>query len=182
MLFQPLIHLTVAACTLFAFWLFGYAAWHKLRDFAGFSTLIGEHGSSPRSLLTDVLALTVIAMEFAIAIMVLLPISRLPAVWMAITLLSMYILLIARQLRSGRLNMDCGCGSGTLAISMSWHLLVRNSVLILLMLPCLLPLVLMPGHYMYALPLAGLMLVLYHCCELLIANAQRFNADGVVSS
>lgn len=109
--------------------LFACAGAAKLRDRSYFSALIGQHlAGSPMSapILTAMLGAT----ELLIAGGLLLPTFRPVAAVGAFSLLALYALAIARQLRLGRRDLDCGCGSDIQALR-PWMLL-RNSALMVI--------------------------------------------------
>ena len=173
-----IVPLLSATSALFMCWLFASATWHKSSQPRAFSKLVGEHLSVARSVLTDLLTLGVILTECLIAIMIVVPSSRPIGATLAIALLFAYMLLIARGLYLQRAHLDCGCATGASDIKISAHLLARNTVLIAIAALCVLPTQATWYSHMFALPLAALMVILYQSCELLIANAQKLNAEA----
>jgi hypothetical protein len=102
------------------------AALHKLAQpdwFAG--ALSGYRLLPPRAVPVTARALPVA--EIALGIGILLPVTRVPALFGLAALLSLYALAMAINLGRGRRDIDCGCGGA--AHPLSWGLAVRNVVL-----------------------------------------------------
>lgn len=84
------------------------AAWHKIRDLAVFSAVLGAYRIFPRKWAAYV-APIVPLFEASVAIGLLLPVSRPLAAYGASVLLASYGLAIALNLVRGRTDLDCGC-------------------------------------------------------------------------
>ena len=67
--------------------------------------------------------------ETAVAVALLIPMSRGYAGWSAALLLVVFTLAVAINLFRGRREIDCGCFSSELKQRLSWWLVVRNVVL-----------------------------------------------------
>lgn len=102
------------------------AAWHKLRtpdEFAGALLayrLLPEGGVRPAARVLPVV-------ELVVAVGILVPATRAPALWSLATLLLLYAGAMAINLGRGRRDIDCGCGGK--AHLLSWGLIARNMVL-----------------------------------------------------
>lgn len=102
------------------------AAWHKLSEPNAFLSALAAYRIVPAGLL-DPIAKAVPWMEIAIAAALLVPMSRVGALFAAAVLFLMYGAAIAINLLRGRSYIDCGCGGA--AHPLSWGLVVRNAVL-----------------------------------------------------
>lgn len=102
------------------------AAWHKLSEPNAFLSALAAYRIVPAGLL-DPIAKAVPWMEIAIAAALLVPMSRVGALFAAAVLFLIYGAAIAINLLRGRSYIDCGCGGA--AHPLSWGLVVRNAVL-----------------------------------------------------
>ena len=104
------------------------AAWHKLRDFPGFSKAVAAYRLVPPSC-TGLAAALLVGVESALSLFLLLHFR--PAIGLAATLLFFtYALAIAINLRRGRADIDCGCvGPAGAQTGLSWTLVLRNACL-----------------------------------------------------
>ena len=84
------------------------AAWQKLRSHTEFAAALAGYRLFPRALL-PVLTWLIPCLEAAIAVGLLAPRSRLPAVLAGCALLLAYAGAVAINLGRGRLDLDCGC-------------------------------------------------------------------------
>lgn len=160
---------------LFGCWLFGQAGLHKWRNTAEFSELLTAYGFSARRGGADLATRCVALSELLIAVLIIVPASRSIAASVAMMLLVSYTVLIGYQLYMGRNDLNCGCSGYSHNMKISGHLLVRNTVLLLVVSLCLLPASGHTGIFLTALLLAGVLVLLYQSCELLIHNAQKLN-------
>ena len=103
--------------------LLGSAAWHKLRDRAGFRAALADHRLLPGRAVPAAAAL-VVAAEIALALGLL---ATPRAALGAAALLTAYAFAVAVNLARGRRHIDCGCGGSPLPLS-GW-LVGRNLVL-----------------------------------------------------
>lgn len=125
MMLDPLIVL-IASGVLIA--VFVRALWHKLSDFAVFKALFADYEMLPTGLIAPASLILVLA-EAAIVIGFVIPATRQAAAIGAIVLLAVYGFAIAVNLRRGRYMIDCGCGGS--GQGLSWFLVARNAILIL---------------------------------------------------
>ncbi len=111
--------------------LFALAAIHKMRDPAHFAAALAAYRLLP-SALVPLAAALVIVVEAGAAVAVWVgPVTR-PALWAMAGLLSVYWVAIAINLARGRRDIDCGCSGPAARQSLSFGLLLRNGVLIVL--------------------------------------------------
>jgi hypothetical protein len=108
--------------------LFATAAWHKLRDRAGFSAVLAAYRLVPDALLAPA-TLAIAAAEAGVAALLLLPATRTPAALGAAALLATYSLAIGVNLVRGRRAIDCGCGARGGRQPIGEWMLVRNALL-----------------------------------------------------
>ena len=163
----------------FALWLFARAAWHKFSALDYYAGLLGAYGlREPR--VARAAAIAVAATELGVALSVAYPPTRFYGACVAGLLLFGYAALLAVQLWMGKTTLDCGCGGADSGLRISAHLPLRNLALMAVLAPCVLaPAGTGPGAMAWAsLALAGLVALLYQCCELIIANAQKLRAIG----
>ncbi len=119
--------------------LFASAALHKLREPAPFARTLADYRVLPEPSVPIAAAALVIA-ELGLAIALLLPAARTPALLAALGLLSLYSAAIALNLARGRRHIDCGCAGPAARQSLSGGLVLRNAILIAAAGACLLPL------------------------------------------
>ena len=117
--------------------LLGIAGWHKLRDRHGFMVVLQSYEVLVPGLVRPV-ALLLPLLEIGIA-GGLLAVRQPFVVWLAATLLLTYALAMALSLLQGRRIADCGCQAGARRQAVSWPLVWRNLMLMLLTLNLLLP-------------------------------------------
>lgn len=158
----------------FLAWLFATAGWHKLHDPAQFGALIEQY--LPASLGRRWQVYPVGLTELALALVVLLPATRMLGGLLAASLLIVYAGLMGWQLVKGRRDLRCGCGGPASQVMISPVLLVRNllcaSAALLLVMPVesspwTIPTV---GLVLF---IAGFLVLLYLSSEQLIANGQK---------
>jgi len=75
--------------------------------------------------------------ELAVGLLLLSARSRPWGEAAAITLLGLFALAMAINVRRGRTHIDCGCGQSVLKQTLSWMLVGRNAGLVVLLLPSL---------------------------------------------
>lgn len=102
------------------------AAWHKLSEPNAFLSALAAYRIVPAGAL-DPIARAVPWTEIAIAAGLLVPLTRVGALFAAAALFLAYGTAIAVNLFRGRSYIDCGCGGA--AHPLSWGLVVRNAVL-----------------------------------------------------
>lgn len=117
---------------------FAQAAFHKLRDPAGFSAVVRGHALLPDAVSPAVTGALIVGESIA-ALALLAPISAGLGATTALVLLAVYSLAIGGNLARGRRDVDCGClGPGQRQTLTPW-LLVRNGILAASALACLVP-------------------------------------------
>jgi uncharacterized membrane protein YphA (DoxX/SURF4 family) len=119
---------SVLALALAALWT--AAGVHKLRGPEGFVAALAAYALLPRRTV-DVVARALPIIEIAVAIGLLLRLSRGAAAVVSALLLGLYALAIAINLRRGRRELDCGCLSFGRRSTISTMLLWRNGTLML---------------------------------------------------
>jgi hypothetical protein len=123
---DPLVIL-IAAGVLIA--VFVRAIWHKLSDFDVFKASFTDYEILPQTLIAPA-ALVLLLAEAAIVIGLVIPLTRTAAALGAVILLALYGGAIAVNLRRGRYMIDCGCGGP--GQGLSWFLVARNAILVLI--------------------------------------------------
>lgn len=113
--------------------LLGAAGWHKLRDRLGFTVVLQSYGLLPQGLIRPV-TLLLPWMEIVAAVGLLLAFQQPVVVLLVATLLLSYAAVMALSLLQGQRIADCGCHAGAQRQAVSWPLVWRNLVLILLVL------------------------------------------------
>jgi len=115
----------------------------------------------------------VIVLEFAAAILVLLPATRPMGLILAAGLLLAYLFSIVLNLLRGRTSIDCGCGWGSQEHPISGWLLIRNLLFIAAALTALLPLANRSLHladWILVALASSVVIAIYYIGDLLIAN------------
>jgi hypothetical protein len=158
----------------FLAWLMALAAWHKLAQPVVYRGIMAGYvgGAAIPAPLVRLIA----AVEALIALLLVLPATRAPALWMAAGLLLAYAGLMTVQLLQGRSDLRCGCAGPDAATTVSPALVARNLLCAALAVAALPVASTTPGglHALAAaLPVAGFLALTYLCCEQLISNAQR---------
>jgi uncharacterized membrane protein len=163
----------------FLAWLFGQAAYHKLSSPQYYQPLVKRY--LPVAPASNLPVLAVGALEGCLALALLLPASRTPALAVAAGLLLVYAGLMARQVARGGAHMACGCAGPDSALQVSWALVSRNGVC------CALALLAMSsagdassgwtdmGLSLFVAVFAALV---YLTCEQIISNAQWMAGEG----
>lgn len=105
----------------------GGAAWHKLSEPAAFLSALAGYRLVPEALLGAV-ARIVPVVEAALALGLLIPLTRTVALAGAALLIASYAGAMAVNLLRGRSYIDCGCGGA--AHPLSWGLVARNALLV----------------------------------------------------
>jgi hypothetical protein len=102
------------------------AALHKLTQPDAFAGALGAYRLLPQGAVPAA-ARALPLLELVLGVGILLPVTRLSALFALAGLLSLYAAAMAVNLARGRRDIDCGCG-GT-AHPLSWGLVARNLVL-----------------------------------------------------
>ena len=137
------------ACALFFLWIFAQAGLHKMTQANAhyYSNLALQYFNLYQGLNDDVKkaqqlpwlnrAIKAIgAIEFSLALLVVVPSTRTFATVCIIVVLLSYMAMMAAQLYQGKKAMDCGCG-GASQLKISGALLVRNLAYCVMALLCL---------------------------------------------
>jgi uncharacterized membrane protein YphA (DoxX/SURF4 family) len=159
--------------------LFASAAWHKLREPAGFRAILEGYRLLPAAALPAV-GVAVPLIELLVAAALLVDGTRRIAALAGAALLLGYALAIGINLRRGRRDVSCGCGRDGGQPIAGW-MLVRNGVLALVALLAALPTQPRPLQWVDALTLAAgvaAMALVYLCVEQLLATAARAATTG----
>ncbi len=117
--------------------LFASSALHKLRDLPTFAAIVADYRLISSSASVP-LAWACALFELALCIGWLIPALTQEAAFSTAILLAGYTGAISLNLLRGRVHISCGCGGSSDQL-LSWHLVARNSVLILAALACLVP-------------------------------------------
>jgi hypothetical protein len=107
--------------------LFASTAAHKVREGLRFEAQLAEYRLLPE-VLVPLASRGLAVLEAALAVALLVPLSRDPAALAGGALLALYAAAIAVNLLRGRDHIDCGCGDAATLLS-PW-LLVRNGALV----------------------------------------------------
>ena len=118
--------------------LFAAAALHKLRDWSRFSGILADYRLLPPALVTPGAALIVL-LEVATVALLVAPALRPVGGLLAGTLLVVYAVGIAINLRRGRTTLDCGCVSAGHRRRIHRSMVVRNLLLAASMLLVVVP-------------------------------------------
>lgn len=113
--------------------LFLQAAWHKFSDYGRFLGLLADYRLLPELLLEPAARLLLLS-EALCALLLVWPVSRPAGAVLAASLLLLYALAIAINLLRGRVQVECGCGGA--GQPLSWWLVLRNALLLLIALAC----------------------------------------------
>ena len=116
--------------------IFVLAATQKAQHWRVFSGVLANYRLLPRALVAPA-AMLLPPAELAVGLLLLSARSRPWGEAAAITLLGLFALAMAINVRRGRTHIDCGCGQSVLKQPLSWMLVGRNAGLIVLLLPSL---------------------------------------------
>ena len=117
--------------------LFASSALHKLQDLPTFAAIVADYRLLSPSVSVPI-AWGAALLELALCLGWLIPgLTQVSALCTAI-LLAGYAGAIGLNLLRGRVHISCGCGGSSDQL-LSWHLVARNSVLIVAALACFVP-------------------------------------------
>ncbi len=137
MTIDPVLQLA-AALTLAL--VFGGGAASKLTAWAELEGVVGNFRVLPRTLV-PVVSWTLPPVELLLAVLVMIPATRpLAAIGMG-ALLAVFAAAIALNIARGRTGIDCGCFRSSLKQNLSWWLVLRNVLLMVMAAAC----IVMPG-------------------------------------
>jgi hypothetical protein len=158
-----------------AAFVFAHAATHKVLDYTRHVGIVADYRVMP-AWFVPLLAPLVIILEYAAAILALLPATRPTGLILAAGLLLAYLFSIGLNLLRGRTSIDCGCGWGSQAHPISGWLLIRNLLFIAITLMALLPLANRSMHLADWILIAlasSAVIATYYIGDLLIANGLK---------
>lgn len=158
--------------------IFLVAAGHKLSDLPGFRATLDEYRLLPRRLHAPA-AVTFPVVELVVALALLTDGTASIAALMSLVLLCLYTLAIGVNLLRGRRDIDCGCSGPAMKQTLSEWLLVRNGVLLVVAMLCVVPATARPFVWLDFLTTAFAVLtflLLYTAGNFLIANGPRLKA------
>jgi hypothetical protein len=161
------------ACVLLLAWIFLAAAAHKSRDPDRFAAALRAYRLLPDMLVGPAGRLMAV-FELAVAIGLLLPVSRTIAAWAGALLLGIYSLAMAANLIRGRRAIDCGCGGPDGRQSLSEWLLLRNALLMAAAVVAGAPASRVAGwaDWVVAVPAAVAIGLIYAACNQLLRNRE----------
>ena len=166
----------VSICLLFA-----HAVWNKLQSFPHFRATLAEYQLLPTGLVTPAAAM-VIACECAIVLLLCVNATEFLGFSLAAGLLAVYLSAIWLNLLRGRRDIDCGCTGPGHTQALTYWLLLRNLILVLIAVFGLLPAtgrVIGWGDALLVLVAVLLATVLYATANQLLSNEPRLDAlDG----
>jgi hypothetical protein len=161
------IRLAVAA-------IFLVGALHKLRD-ANFVGIVAAYRLAPAGWASP-LARALPLLELAAAVFLLWPAGATIAIMPALILLIATSAALAINLARGRSDLDCGCG-GIRGQGISWAMVLRNGVVVLLLLSAARPIALPPlgiGGLLLMLATATALTGFHFTASQLLVNARRW--------
>jgi hypothetical protein len=129
-----LLHLTSITATTFLVLLFVTAVLHKLSDVTRFSGYVMNYDLLPKAWVTPVTYL-LISVEIMITLGLMIPAFNAVAISIAILLLASYAFAMFINIRRGNTQIECGCGGPVMYVS--YNLILRNSLIILIAIPAL---------------------------------------------
>jgi len=121
--------LYTASITVFVALIFARAAWHKLGEFTEFTGFVADYRLLPERLVRPA-SMAIVGGELLVVLAQLVPGGQVYGLLMAIVMLALYAFGMAINITRGRTFIECGCGGAVQPLS--WTLVIRNSVLILL--------------------------------------------------
>ncbi len=166
---DPIHSLIVAILVAFVF---AHAATHKVLDYTRHVGIVANYRVMP-AWFVPLLAPLVIILEYAAAILALLPATRPTGLILAAGLLLAYLFSIGLNLLRGRTSIDCGCGWGSQEHPISGWLLIRNLLFAAVTLSALLPLANRSLHladWILVALASSAVIAVYYIGDLLIAN------------
>jgi hypothetical protein len=114
------------------------AATGKLSALAAFEGVVANYRLLPRRLARP-FAYGLPFVEFGLALMLIIPATRVPAAVGAILLLTLFAAAMAVNIARGRTEIDCGCFGAAHRQRLSWWLVGRNAILMMFLATLLVP-------------------------------------------
>ncbi len=128
LLYEPVV---IIFCQLSLTVIFGLGAWGKFRELEEFTGIVRNYRLLPELAIRPV-AYLMPALEAAIAVALLVgTVQPYPAMG-AFVLLAIFALAIGINILRGRRYIDCGCFKTTLKQRLSWWLVIRNGLLMIM--------------------------------------------------
>lgn len=160
-----------AAIAVFLAGLLGMAAWHKLGEATEFEQALAGYGLVPPFAIAPA-RLVLGFFELAAVALLLLPLTVQLGAALAAGLLTIYALVMARALASGRAGISCGCHLGSEDSELSWRMIWRNAGLVLIALALMVPASRMGvmSDYLNGAATGLCALILYHAAGVIQAN------------
>ena len=173
---DPLLPLVISSSLALLFFM---AARHKLSDNRRFEAQLAAYQIVPAPVLR-VSARTLPWIEMSLVFLLLIPFTRAFAASIAATLLIMYALAMAVNIRRGRSEIDCGCGDKPQTLSVL--LLVRNAVLAVCSLLLVVPVIersIMTSDLVFVGLFTVILAMAYLMVELLVRNHSLLKNFGL---
>lgn len=126
---SSLASLASAAITVFIALIFARAAIHKLTEFTEFTGFVADYRLIGERLVRPVSS-GIVTAEIAVVALQLVPGGQTPGLVIAAAMFTLYAAAMAFNIRRGRTHIECGCGGAIQPLS--WALVLRNAVLVLL--------------------------------------------------
>lgn len=133
MTLDPVLQLTAALVLALVF---GGGALSKLTAWAELEGVVANFRVLPRALV-PIAARLLPPAELVLAVGILVPATRAAAAWGMGALLVVFAGGIALNIGRGRTDIDCGCFRSSLRQNLSWWLVLRNGLLVVLAAACL---------------------------------------------
>lgn len=118
-----------ATMTVFLCLLFARAAWHKLAEFTEFTGFVADYKLVPEALVMPV-SMAVVGAEVLVVLLQLVPGAQVFGLVLAMAILGLYAAAMSINILRGRTSIECGCGGAVQPLS--WSLVWRNGVLVLM--------------------------------------------------
>lgn len=129
MMESSLASLASATITVVIALIFARAALHKLTEFTEFTGFVNDYRVVSERLVRPA-SIGIVTAEIAVVGLQLLPGGRLPGLAIAAGMFALYALAMGFNIQRGRTHIECGCGGAVQPLS--WALVIRNVVLVLL--------------------------------------------------
>ncbi len=131
---DQLLHLTAITGTTFLVLLLVISVLHKLSDVDRFSGYVMNYDLIPQQWVKAT-TYGLIGLEIIISLGLIIPAFNVVATAIAIVLLSSYALAMLINIKRGNTQIECGCGGPVMYLS--YNLVLRNGLIILIALPAL---------------------------------------------
>ena len=125
---SSILSLLSATATVFIALIFVRAAWHKLSEFTEFTGFVADYKVMPEKLVLPA-SVAIVAAEVLVVALQFIPGGHMLGLALAAAMLSLYAGVMTINIRRGRTFIECGCGGAVQPLS--WSLITRNAVLVL---------------------------------------------------